>query len=104
MSRVKVNVRVTFKIIQGLHSYTGERKSYEVEPFKIVRSRVGSIGAARNRYYYVAHFIGFGDMISCASKKSVSGEDIYENINRKQNPKFKPKNLTWVGNVAIVND
>lgn len=96
---MKVNVRVANKIIQRMHSYTFECADYEVEPTKIVRFRVGSVGAARERYYYKVYFIGFGDMLD-VHKKSLAGKETYENLNRKKNPKFNPKKLTWVGNTA----
>ena len=96
---MKINVRVANKIIEKTHSYTFECADYEVDPTKIVRSRVGSVGAARERYYYSVHFVGFGDMLD-VHKKSLAGKETYENLNRKKNPRFNPKKLTWIGNTA----
>ena len=103
MSRViKINVRVANKYIDKGYCYTFNCGTYEVEPFKIVRSEAGSYTKTAMKYYYVAHFVGFGDMLNIHNK-SLVGVESYENIHRKSNPKFNPKKLNWVGNVAIVN-
>ena len=96
---MKIKVRVANKVIQKMHSYSFECADYEVEPVKIVRSSVGSNGAARKRYYYDVHFIGFGDMLDC-HKESLVGKETYTHLNRKLNPKFNPKKLTWDGDTA----
>ncbi|MDO6489281.1 hypothetical protein Q4503_16420 [Colwellia sp. 6_MG-2023] len=98
---MKINVRVANKVIQKTNGYTFESGDYEIQPFKITRSRVGSVGAARNRYYYVAHFIGFGDMLD-VHKNSIVGVEEYAHLNRKSNPKFNPNKLTWDGNTAYL--
>ena len=103
MSELKVNVRVSNKVIDKGHYYSFECKTYEVKPFKVTRRSCGDVGAAKNRYYYTAHFVGFDDMLDC-HKRSLLGVDTHEHIMRKQNPKFNPKKLYWNGNVATVNE
>ncbi|MBL4832634.1 MAG: hypothetical protein JKY26_01560 [Pseudomonas sp.] len=95
---MKVNVNVENELIQKEHSYTFKSKLYEVNPFKITRRSCGR-GAAKNRYYYQAHFIGFGDMLDI-HKKSLVGREGHENIMRKDNPRFNPKLLNWIGDEA----
>lgn len=99
---MKVIVQVSNKVIDKGHCYTFSCKSYEVEPFKITRRPAGKHGSAKYRYHYLAHFIGFGDMLDI-HKDSLSGKETSENINRKLNPKFNPKELDWTDNVATVN-
>lgn len=101
MDRVIVNLRVANEYIDKGHCHTFNCGDYEVEPFKITRREAGDYKKAM-RYYYQAHFIGFDGMLDCHNK-SLIGVESRSNIMRKQNPKFKPKNLVWVNNVAIVN-
>ena len=100
---MKVNVSVAYKVKQGDGWYSFERKMYEVEPFKITRYSCGRHGAARNRYYYQAHFVGFGDMLD-VHRNSLSGKETYESINRQLNKSFNPKKLNWDGDVAIIKE
>ena len=100
---MKVDVQVFNGITPTSETtHTFSSAIYTVEPFKITRSQTGSYGRARSRYYYQAHFYGFDDMIDVFGD-SASDVECRENINRKINPKFNPKKLDWVGNVAIVN-
>lgn len=87
-----------YEVNDRCHSFRS--KLYEVEPIKIYRQPCGS-GAASKRYTYRAVFIGFGDMVNVLNK-SVAGVEVVENINRKDNPTFKPNKLEWDGNVSIM--
>jgi hypothetical protein len=96
---MKVNVRVANEYVDKGYCYTFNCGDYEVQPFKITRTPAGSVGAAKSRYYYMAHFIGFDDMLDCHNK-SLRGIETRENIIRRQNPKFNPKKLVWLNNTA----
>ena len=98
---MKVNVRVMNEYVDKGYCHTFNCGSYEVEPFKIVRSEAGDYQKTAMKYYYVAHFIGFADMLD-VHNKSIVGKETYENINRKTNPKFNPKKLNWIGNEAQI--
>ena len=87
-----------YEVNDRCHSFRS--KSYEVEPVKIYRQPCGS-GTASKRYTYRAVFIGFGDMVNVLNE-SVEGVEVVENINRKNNPCFKPDKLEWDGNVSIL--
>lgn len=102
MNKLNVSVRVANKYIDKGYCHTFECGDYLVTPFKITRRPCGSCGMARNRYYYTAHFIGFGDMLDCHNK-SLIGVETSENIVRSANKNFNPAKLNWVGNVANVN-
>lgn len=82
-------------------THTFRRDSFEVRPFKIIRTPCGR-GAAAKRYTYRARFIGLDGMIDLI-EQSLEGRETEENINRKRNPRFNPKKLNWDGNVALVN-
>ena len=99
---MELTVRVANKHIRKGHCTTFECGDYIVKPFKITRRACGHNGAARNRYYYVAHFIGFGDMLDCHNK-SLAGVATHENVVRSSNKKFNPKKLNWIGNIAMIS-
>lgn len=74
-------------------------KDAVLEPVRIVRSRCGSYGAATLRYYYYADVQAPEDAVFVQSDGTIRC-----NISRKDNPKFDPKKLTWVGNVATISE
>lgn len=98
---MKVNVRVSNEYVDKGHCYTFNSGDYEVEPFKITRREAGNYKKTAMKYHYVAHFIGFGDMLNCHNK-TLCGVETRENIMRRQNPKFNPKELNWIGNEAQI--
>ena len=98
---MELKVRVANKHISKGNCTTFECGDYIVKPFKITRRACGNNGAARSRYYYLAHFIGFGDMLDC-NNKSLAGVVTNENIIRGKNKKFNPSKLHWIGNEAFL--
>lgn len=68
-----------------------------LEPVAIYRQPCGT-GAAASRYTYQARFV--------APKDAGFHHDghIIENIVRKKNKHFKPKDFEWVGNKAVLNN
>jgi hypothetical protein len=97
-----VNLHVPNKVIEKEFSYSFECGLYEIKPFKIVRRATGTSGQARSRYYYMAYFTGFGDMLDI-HKNSINEVESREPIIRRFNKSFNPKKLTWVGNVAMIS-
>jgi hypothetical protein len=75
--------------------YQNISKDAELEPVRILRQSCGT-GAAANRYFYVAYFVAPEDA------EFVHDGLIRENVNRKTNPRFNPKELDWVGNIASI--
>lgn len=67
----------------------------ELEPVRVIRYSCGT-GAAAGRYRYQADFLAPDDAAF------VMDGCIRANIIRKENPKFDPKKLNWVGNVAHI--
>lgn len=100
---MKINVQVSNEVVQGNGWHTFNCGDYNVKPVRIIRYSCGRHGAARSRFYYHCQFIGFGDMLNCHAKSAV-GEVMTEVIIRKQNPKFNPKKLNWVGDVADIEE
>lgn len=89
-----------YEVSDFAHSF--RHKQYTVTPTKIIRYPCGSIGAARKRYYYMAEFIGFGDMRTC-NDESANGDIVRVNINRSINKSFNPKKLDFIDDVAVIN-
>jgi hypothetical protein len=77
-------------------SYRNVCKQVELEPVRILRRSVGSIGEALNRFYYQAEFIAPEDA-EFSSKGLITA-----NIDRLKNKNFKPKEFNWVNNKADV--
>ena len=100
---MELNIQVSNEVVDGGGWYTFKTMEYKVKPTRILRYPCGSRGAAAKRYYYQCDFIGFGDMLNC-HRQSAVGETLREAINRKKNPKFDPKKLNWVGNVAVIEE
>lgn len=75
------------------HMFQNVTKSIELEPVKIYRTPCGT-GKAANRYYYSAYFKAPEDA------EFVANGMISEPINRKDNPRFNPKQLKWEGSVC----
>jgi hypothetical protein len=96
-----VNLHIAYKVIDKEFSYSFECGLYEIKPFKIVRRPTGTSGQAKSRYYYMAYFTGFGDMLDI-HKKSINGVESREPIIRRFNKSFNPKKLTWIDNVAMI--
>tara|TARA_R110000868_G_scaffold125265_3_gene331016 strand:- start:2941 stop:3240 length:300 start_codon:yes stop_codon:yes gene_type:complete len=99
---VKVQINTSYekyKVSEFCHSY--KDKQYTVVPVRIIRFPCGSVGAAKNRYYYMAEFIGFGDMRTCNDESAV-GQIVRENIIRNINKSFNPKKLDFIDNVATI--
>lgn len=99
---MELNVRVYNEVVEGGGWYSFKCGSYTVKPRRIIRYPCGRYGAAAKRYYYHCEFIGFGDMLNC-HRASAAGELLTEAIIRKSNPKFDPKKLNWVENVAVID-
>jgi hypothetical protein len=98
--QIKINtIYERYEVSDFAHSF--RHKQYTVTPTKIIRFPCGSVGAAKNRYYYMAEFIGFGDMRNCHNESSM-GEVVRENIRRNINKRFNPKKLDFIGNVAVL--
>lgn len=96
---MKVTVKVAVDVTPTVnHYYSFIYESFEVEPVKIIRTSVGTVGAARNRYYYQILFVGLDGMIDF-NQKSLSGRKTTGNVNRRLNPKWKPPVDGWDGNV-----
>lgn len=100
---MKLNVRVYNEVVEGAGYYTFNCGTYTVKPLRVIREPIGRHGAAAKRYRYYCEFIGFGDMLNC-HKKSAVGEVVTDAIIRRNNPKFDPKKLNWVDNVAVIED
>ena len=100
---MELNVVVSNEIVDGVTWYSFNFGHYTVKPKRIIRYPCGRLGAAAKRYHYHCEFIGFGDMLNW-HKGSAAGELLTEAIDRKRNPKFDPKKLNWVGNVAIIEE
>lgn len=97
---MKITVNVYVEAIKKDGWTTFKSKAFEVEPFMITRNE---IGRGTKRYYYTAHFIGFGEMINVLEKSAV-GEKLYEGINRLTNPRFKPPKEGWVNNKLVLSN
>lgn len=95
---MKLIVNVYVEAVKKDGWTTFKSKDFEVKPFMITRREIG-IGTGR--YYYTAHFIGFGEMINCLEKSAV-GERLYDSINRHINPQWKPPKQGWNGNVLLL--
>lgn len=79
------------------NTYQNIEKDAELPPVAIYRFACGT-GAAANRYYYEADFIAPDD-----AEFSINGL-IRVNIIRKKNPKFNPKDYSWEGQKALINE
>lgn len=66
-----------------------------LKPVRIIRHSCGT-GAAAKRYRYLADFPAPEDA------QFVNDGFIRANIIRNENPKFNPKKLAWVGDIATV--
>lgn len=96
--KILVNVYVEAIRKTGLVSFRS--KVFEVEPFMVTRYETGK---GTKRYYYTAHFIGFGEMITVLEKSAV-GEQLYSGINRVINRRWKPPKEGWVANKLMLYD
>ena len=74
-------------------TYSNVQKTIEVCPAKIVRRPCGQ-GAAAHRYYYECLFAAPDD-----AEFAWNGL-VRSNIVRSMNPGFKPKDLSWAGDVC----
>lgn len=92
--KIKIKYPTTEKKYLSTYAFQYVSKDAELKPVKFLRRRCGS-GKAATRYYYSAVFISPDDAAF------VYDGFITENINRKNNPKFAPKKLNWIGNIAI---
>lgn len=95
---MKITVKVYVEAIKKDGWTTFKSKTFEVEPFMITRHETGR---GTKRYYYTAHFIGFGEMIDVLEKSAV-GKRLSEGINRINNPRFKPPKEGWVNNKLMI--
>lgn len=77
-------------------AYQNVSKEASLPAVRIIRRPCGSHGAAKSRFYYQAEFVAPEDA------EFVHSGEIRENIVRKKNPHFKPKDFKFVGNVAEV--
>jgi len=76
------------------HTYQLVEKTIDVEPTKILRTAIGRVGAAANRFHYRIECVAPSD-----SEFSYNGI-IQANLNRVANKHFNPKNYNWIGNHA----
>lgn len=75
-------------------THTNVYQEAEIEPVRLYRCSVGSVGAARNRFYYLAEF-------NAPENAEFSRNGLLrEYINRLKNPHFKPKDFSWIGDKA----
>lgn len=97
---MKLNIQYCTKerIYLSDHTYSPVYANTELEALEIYRYPCGT-GAAANRYTYRARFAAPND-----AESTYDGQ-IVENIVRKLNKHFKPKDFEWVGQRAImIND
>lgn len=82
------------KINRTDSTYQLKSKVIEIKPLKITRTPCGDYGEAKHRYFYQAVFNAPDD--AAFPHNGV----IRDNINRKMNPKFKPKDFVFINNVC----
>jgi hypothetical protein len=93
--KIKICYATKLRRYSSKNTYQNVFSYAELTPVKISRRPCGS-GCAANRFYYVGIFEAPDDA------NFVSNGLITENINRKTNPHFRPKDFNWIGNVAVV--
>ncbi|PPC84676.1 MAG: hypothetical protein CTY38_01110 [Methylotenera sp.] len=91
---MEVKVSVYVEPVRNGCALTFKSKDFIVKPHRITRRETGR---GTGRYYYTAHFIGFGEMITVLEKSAI-GVELYSGINRSQNPSWKPPKDGWIGN------
>ena len=89
--KIKIQYATKERIWHSSHTYSNVMKEVELEPIHIIRYPCGSVGEAKNRFYYSGVFIAPDDA------EFVTNGTIQENIFRKTNPKFNPKKLNFNG-------
>ena len=90
---VLVEYSTNEKINQTEHTHQLKSKFVEVKPLKIFR-RPASYRWRNGRYFYGVTFKAPSD--AAFPDKGV----LFSNINRKMNPKFKPKDFVFVDDVC----
>jgi len=94
--KININYSTEEKHYKNSNAFQYVGKEAELEPVRIIRYPCGR-GAAASRYYYTAVFASPDDA------RFVYNGELRENINRKKNPKFNPKNYVFINNVAKLN-
>lgn len=91
---VLVEYSTNEKINKTEHTHQLKSKFVEVKPIKIFRISCGWWGEAKHRYFYQVSF-------KAPSDAAFSFDGLLtSNINRKMNPKFKPKDFVFVNDVC----
>lgn len=91
---VRVQYLINERVNETKNTFQLKSKFIEVTPLKITRSSCGYYGQAKHRYFYQAIF-------NAPSDAAFPHDGIIrDNIDRKMNPKFKPKDFVFINDVC----
>ncbi len=95
---MNLNIKVPIRIISKDGWSTAENEQRTVEAF-IIKRRSISKSAKIKRYVYEAHYFRADDQVPFYDTSMYCKKCAVDIINRKINPNFKPKKLTFINDI-----